>query len=161
MTCYHAGRRKRMTAFLWTVVILMAAALLAEILAFVGMALVARRAGRRAEQIKQQVAERLVPSVRLVKEVKSSLQLRAETISRDSQEIGALLANRFRSVQAVYLDTGRRAERIRLRLVEGVQTVEQQRRTRGLYREVVEPMQAASRVFRGLKIALWLLRRVA
>jgi hypothetical protein len=35
-----------MTAFLWTVVILMAVALLVEILAFVGMASVAMRSAR-------------------------------------------------------------------------------------------------------------------
>jgi hypothetical protein len=151
-----------MTAFLWTVVILMAAALLAEILAFVGMALVARRAARRAQAIKGEVAQRLEPSVRLIKELKLSLQPKAETMRRDSQEIGSLVATRFRAVQAACLDTSRRADLIRLRLTEGVRTVEQQRQgQRVAYRDFVEPIQAASRVFRGLKFALWLLRKVA
>ena len=151
-----------MTAFLWTVVILMAAALVLEILAFVGMALVAARAARRAGEIKEQVAQKLDPSVRVVKELTLSLQPQVETISRDGREIGSLLATRVRAVEAAYVDTSRRAERIRLRLTEGVQTVEEQRQgRRGIYREVVEPIQAASKVFRGLKLALWLLRKVA
>lgn len=152
-----------MTAFLWTVVILMAAALLAEILAFVGMALVAKRAARRAQAIRQEVAQRLEPSVRLVKELKLSLQPRAETISRDGREIKSLFATRVQAVEAAYLDTSRRAERIRLRLSDGIETVEQQRRhgQRVIYRDVVEPIQAVRRVFRGLSLALWLLRKVA
>ncbi len=83
-----------MTAFLWRIVILMAAALLAEILAFVGMAMVAMRAARRAEEIKEQMKGR-------------------------------------------------------------------QQGRRGIYREVVEPVQTASQVVRGLKLALWLFRKVA
>lgn len=152
-----------MTAFLWTVVILMAAALLAEIFAFVGMVLVAKRAARRAQTIRQEVAQRLEPSVRLVKELKLSLRPRAETISRDGKEIKSLFATRVEAVEAAYLDTSRRAERIRLRLSDGIETVEQQRRCgqQVIYREVVEPIQAVRRVFRGLSLALWLLRKVA
>jgi hypothetical protein len=150
-----------MTAFLWTVVILMAAALVAEILAFVGMALVATRAARRAQEIQELVTQKLEPSVRLAKELQLSLQPRIETISRDSKEIATLVAARSQSIQAAYLDTSRRAERIRLRFTEGVQTVEQQRHGRGIYRDVVEPLQSASRVVQGLKLALWLLRKVA
>ncbi|MFY9559516.1 MAG: hypothetical protein WAQ52_04710 [Terriglobales bacterium] len=151
-----------MTAFLWVVVILMAAALVAQILAFVGMALVSIRATRRAQEIKEQVTQKVEPSVRLAKELKLSLQPRLETISRDGKEIATLLTARSQSIQAAYLDTSRRAERIRLRFTEGVQTVEQQRHgQRGIYREVVEPIQAASQVVRGLKLALWLLRKVA
>ncbi len=123
-----------MTAFLWTVVILMAAALAAEVLAFLGMALVARRVARRAQAIRADVAQRLEPSVRVVKELKLALQPRAETISRDGKEMGSLLATRFQAVQAAYLDTSRR---------------------------VVEPIAAASKVLRGLGLALWLLRKVA
>jgi len=151
-----------MTAFLWTVVILMAAALLAEILAFVGMAVVAMRAARRTDEIKEQVTQKIEPSIRLAKELQRSLQPRMETISREGREIASLLATRSQSVQAAYADTSRRAERIRLRFAEGVQTVEgRQQGRRGIYREVVEPIQTASQVVRGLKLALWLFRKVA
>ncbi len=151
-----------MTAFLWTVVILMAAALLAEILTFVGMALVASRAARRAQEITRQVAQHVGPSARLAKEFQQSLQPHLETISREGKEIASLVTARSQSMQAVYADTSRRAERIRLRFTEGVETVEgQQQRRRGIYRQVVEPAQTASQVIRGLKLALWILRRVA
>jgi hypothetical protein len=151
-----------MTAFLWTVVILMAAALLAEILAFVGMAVVAMRAARRTAEIKEQVTQRIEPSIRLAKELQRSLQPRMETISREGKEIASLLATRSQSIQAAYVDTSRRAERLRLRVAEGVQTVEgRQQRRRGIYREVVEPIQTASQVVRGLKLAFWLFRKVA
>jgi hypothetical protein len=150
-----------MTAFLWTVVILMVAALLVEILAFVGMALVATRAARRAGEITEQFAEKLKPSVRLVNELKQTLQPLAETISIEGKEIASLVAARSQAIQAVYEDTARRAERLRLRLTEGVQTVEGQPPRRGVYRQVVEPVQTASQLVRGLKFALWILRRVA
>jgi hypothetical protein len=150
-----------MTTFLWTIVILMASALSAEIIAFVGMALVATRAVRRAKEIAEQLAQKAEPSVRLVNELKQTLQPLAETISREGREIESLVVTRSRSIQAVYEDTARRAERIRLRLAEGVQTVEGQPPRRGVYRQVVEPVQAASQVMRGLKLALWLLRSVA
>ena len=151
-----------MTAFLWTVVNLMAAALLAEILAFVVMAVVAMRAARRANEIKERLTQKLEPSIRLAKELQRSLQPRMETISREGKETASLLATRSQSIQAAYADTNRRAERLRLRVAEGVQTVEgRQQGRRGIYREVVEPVQTASQVVRGLKLALWLFRKVA
>jgi hypothetical protein len=151
-----------MTAFLWTIVILMAAALLAEILAFVGMAVVAMRAARRIDEIKEQVTQKVEPSIRLAKELQRSLQARMETVSREGKQIALLLATRSQSIQAAYADTNRRAERIRLRFAEGVQTVEgRQQGRRGIYRAVVEPVQTASQVVRGLKLALWLFRKVA
>jgi len=151
-----------MTAFLWAVVILMAAALLAEILAFVGMAVVAMRAARQTDEIKEQVTQKIQTSIRLAKELQRSLQPRMETISREGKEIASLLATRSQSIQAAYADTSRRAERIRLRFAEGVQTVEgRQQGRRGIYRKVVEPVQTASQVVRGLKLALWLFRKVA
>jgi hypothetical protein len=150
-----------MTTFLWTVVILMAAALVAELCAFIGMALVAMRAARRGAEMAEQVKQILEPSVRLAKELQQSLQSRLETISSDGQEIKTLLTTRAQSVQAAFEDTSRRAERIRLRWTEGVQTVEGQPGRRGIYHEVVVPMQTAGQVMRGLKIALWILRKVA
>jgi len=151
-----------MAAFLWTIVILMAAALLAEILAFVGLALVAMRAARRAAEIKEQLTQKVEPSVRLAKDLQRSLQPRVETVSREGKEIASLLTIRSQSIQAAYADTTRRAERIRLRFSEGVQTVEgRQQGRRGIYREVVEPLQAANQVVRGIKLCLWLLSKVA
>ena len=79
-----------MTAFLWTIVILMAAALLVEILAFVGLALVARRAARRADEIREQLTQKVEPSVRLAKDLQRSLQPRVETVSREGKEIAVL-----------------------------------------------------------------------
>jgi hypothetical protein len=151
-----------MTAFLWTVVILMAAALVAEILALVGMALVAMRAARRADEIGGQLKGKLESCVLVAKELQQSLQPRLETISQEGKEIASLLTTRAQSIQAALADTSRRAERIRLRFTEGVQTVEgQQQRRGGIYRQVVEPIQTAHHVVRGLRLALWLLRRAA
>jgi hypothetical protein len=151
-----------MTTFLWTVVILMAAALVAEVLAFVGMALVAMRAARRAVEVGEQLKQKLEPTVRLAKELEQTLQARLDTINRDGQEIAELVTTRSQSIKTAIDDTSRRAQRIRLRLLEGVQTVEgQQPGRRGIYRGVVEPIQAAGHVVRGLKIALWILRKVA
>jgi hypothetical protein len=151
-----------MTVFLWIVVILMAAALLAEILAFVGMALVARRAARRARAMQEEVKQKLEGSVHIVKEMRLSLQPHLEVISRDGKELASLLESRLRVLEAAYLDASRRAEGIRLRLNQGVRTVEQQGQAqRGMYREVMEPIEAASKIFRGLSLALWLLRKVA
>jgi hypothetical protein len=152
-----------MTAFLWTVVILMAAALVAEILAFVGMAVVAMRAARRAQEITEQVTQRVQPSVRLLKELTQTLQPQVETIRDDSKEIGSLVVTRARSIEATYSDVNRRAALIRLRFNEGVRTVEQQRQLgqESIRRDVVAPIQAARKMFRGLSLALWLLRKVA
>ena len=150
-----------MTAFLWAVVILMTAALLAEILAFIGLAVVGLRAARRADEIKEQVTQQVGPSMRLAKELQRYLHPRMETISREGREIASLVRTRSQSIQAAYADTTRRAERIRLRFAEGVQTVEGQQGRRGIYRGIVEPIQTASQVMRGLKLALWIMRRVA
>ena len=148
-----------MAAFLWTVVILMAAALLAEILAFVGMALVARRAARRATEISGQISQSAQASIHLVNEIRQAIQPRVGTISQDTREAALILTSRYQTMQAALSDASRRAERFRLRLNDSVQTVEEQRRA--VYREVVEPVQAAGQVLRGIKLALWLLRRVA
>jgi len=151
-----------MTIFLWTVVILMATALLAEVFAFIGMALVARRTARRAQEITELVKQRVEPSVRVIHELTESLQPQLEAIRRDSREAGVLVKTRLAVVQTVAADVGRRAARARLRLSEGVQTVEEQRRrSRGALREVVEPIRAAGTIFRGISLAIWLLRKVA
>jgi len=150
-----------MTTFLWTVEILMAAALLVEMIALVGLALVATRAARSASEITEQVTQRVKPSIRLLNELKQTLQPLVKTISHEGKEIASLATTRSKAIQAAYDDTARRAERIRLRLTKGVETVEGQPPRRGVYSQVVEPVQTASHVVRGLKLALWFLRRVA
>jgi len=151
-----------MTTFLWAAVILMAASLVAEIAAFVGMALVAARAARRAAELAAQVRGKIEPSIRIVTELQQSIQPRLETIASEGQQMAALLSTRTQSFQVALDDTSRRAERIRLRLLDGVETVEgEQRKGRGIYRDIAEPVRAAGQVIRGLKIALWILRRVA
>jgi hypothetical protein len=148
-----------MTAFLWTVVILMAASLLAEILAFIGMALVAKRTARRASELRRQISETDKASVNMVQETKLSIQPRLQAIHQDGRQMGLFVASRLGTLQAAYSDASRRAERIRLRLNDSVQTVEEHRR--GVYREVAEPIQAASQVLRGLRLAFWFWRKVA
>lgn len=150
-----------MTAFLWTVLILMAAALLAEVLAFAGMALVAIRAARRSAEMAEELKQKVEPTVRLAKELQQSMLPRMEAIQRDVQEIAALVATRSQSIQAAIEDTSRRVERIRLRLMEGVETVDGEPPRPGIYRQIAEPVQTAGQVMRGLKIALWILRKVA
>jgi hypothetical protein len=151
-----------MATFLWTVVILMAAALLAEVLAFIGLAALAMRAARRGKEITEQVTQIVQPAIQLATEIQRSLQPRLETVSREGEEIASLVTARSQSIQAAYADTSRRAERIRLRFSEGVQTVEGRTNgRRGIYRDVVEPIQTASQVVRGLKLAFWIMRNVA
>ncbi len=139
----------------------MAAALLAEILAFVGMALLAMRAARRSAEIAGELKQKLEPTVQLAKEFQQSMLPRLETVQREGREIEALVASRSQTIQAAIEDTSRRAERIRLRLTEGVETVDGQPARRGIYRQIAEPIGTASHVMRGLKIALWILRKVA
>jgi hypothetical protein len=150
-----------MTTFLWTVVILMATALLAEIFAFVGLVVVSMRAARRGREITDQVMQKVQPAVRLVNELKGSLQPQVETVSREGKEIVSLVTARSQSINAAYDDTSRRAERIRLRFADGVRTIGGRTNGRGIYRQVAEPIQTASHVVRGLKLAFWIMRRVA
>lgn len=151
-----------MTVFLWVVVIVMAVSLLAEILAFIGMALVARRAARRAKEITEQILQRVNPSIDLVKETRLSLQPLVQSVVADGGQIRLLLSARLQSLQVAAADAARRSQRIRLRLSQGVQTVEQQQRAqRGSYREVAESVHNARKVLRGLSLALWFLRKVA
>jgi hypothetical protein len=151
-----------MTTFLWVVVIAMAAALLAEIFSFIGMAVTMSRAAKNAAEVSNRVKEQLEPARRTIQDLKTFITPRVENITKDGKEIGTLLATRIHTIQAAAVDTSRRAERIHLRLMEGVQTVgETQTRGRGIYHNVAEPIHAATQVLRGLKIALWILRKVA
>jgi len=150
-----------MTTFLWVVIIAMAAALLAEILAFAGMALVVARATRRVGEITGEFKQRLEGSRRAVDELKLFITPRIETIAVDGKEMGALLATRLHMIESAVVDTRRRSDRIRLRLLEGVQSVAGNQKRRGIYRDVMEPVQTATQVLSGLKFALWLLRKVA
>jgi len=151
-----------MAAFLWTIIVVMAVALVAQIVALVGIASVLARATRRSEELNQQVKSRVESSVRIAKELRQSLQPSVSTIGHETKEITSLVSTRARAMQATFADIDRRIERVRLRFVEGVETVEgEERKGRGLYRDVVEPIQTASQVVRGLKLALWILRKVA
>lgn len=151
-----------MTNFLWVVVILMSVALLAEMLAFVGMALVARRAARRAREITGEISQRVKASAELVEATKRNLAPHMQSLVADSAEMKAVLASRLQSLNAARQDAARRASRLRLRLGDSVQTVgQQQQAQRGSYREVVESVQEARKVLRGISLALWLLRKVA
>ena len=101
-----------MTTFLWVVVILMAAALLLEIVAFAGMAVVTMRAARRSVEIAEQIKQQVEPSVRLVSELQQFLQPRLEAMANERKQIAELVSTRSESLQATIEDTRRRAERI-------------------------------------------------
>ena len=148
-----------MTAFLWIVVILMAVALVAEIVALVGIALVRRRISRRAREIRRDVMDKVRPSVEVVKELRLATQPRLESIRANGTEIGSRLSLRIETVKAASSDAVRRLERTRLRLSDSMELVEQHRR--GVYRDVVEPIQTAGQVWNGIKLALWFWSKVA
>jgi hypothetical protein len=151
-----------MTTFLWTVLILMAVALLAEIVAFAGMAIVALRAARRGAEIADKLKQAIEPSSRNVKELRQLIQAQVESITTERKAIADLVTIRSAAVRAVRDDTNRRAERIRLRLLGGAQSVDGAfSGRRGIYYEIAQPIQTAGQVMRGLKIALWILRSVA
>ena len=135
--------------------------MLAQIAALVGLAQVAARSTRFASETAEQLTQKVQPIIRLTTEMAQTLQPTVEAIGRQSKEIGSLVSTRAQSIQAAYVDTSRRAERIRLRLTEGVGTVDGRPPRRGIYRQVAEPVQTASHVVRGLKLALWLFRKVA
>ena len=148
-----------MTTLLWTAVILMAPSLLAEIFAFIGFVVLTKRKTRRASELTRQISVPTRTFVEVVEESELLVQPRLQVVAENARQIGVLLASRLGTIEAAYWDANRRAERIRLRLHDSVQTVEQHRR--GIYHEAVEPIQVAAHAFRGLKIAVWLLRRVA
>lgn len=148
-----------MTAFLWAIVVLMSAALLAQIFALVGMLLTAKRAARRISEIKSQISDRMHASTVLMKEMRLTIQPRLTTIRQNGKEVKALAKSRWQSTQVALSDANRRAQRITLRLNDGVQTVGQQGQR--IYQDVIEPIQSASQVIRGLKAVLWLFREVA
>lgn len=147
-----------MTNFLWVVIVLMAASLVAEIAALAGMIITVLRAAKRGKQIAAQLSERIGPSVRLVKETRAALEPRVQAVTLDSQEMGTLLKNRLDAMKAAYADASHRAERARLRLNGTIQTVEGQG---AAFREAVAPMQIVGQLLSGVKAALWVLRKVA
>lgn len=148
-----------MTTLLWTIVVLMSAALLAQIIALIGMLMTAKRAARRISEIKRQISDRMHASSVLIKEMKLTIQPRLTTISQDATEMKALAESRLQTARVAVADATRRAQRIRLRLSDGVQTVGQQGQR--IYQDVVEPIQVASQMMRGLKAMLWIFREVA
>jgi hypothetical protein len=145
------------------VVILMAVALAAEIFALVGLMLVVRRATCNAEAMKEELAQKLRPSIRLVEDLKIFLQPHAEVLQRDGKEIAATLAARTQSVKVTLQDADRRVQRIRLRFqTDGIQTMEQLQSSRRVIEQgVVRPVLTVGRVVRAVSAAIWLLRKVA
>jgi hypothetical protein len=146
--------------FLWVVVILMAVALAAEIFALVGLMLVVRRATRSAQAVKEELAQKLRPSIRVVEDLKVFLQPHAEVLQRDGKEIAATLTARTQSAKAALQDADRRVQRIRLRFqTDGIQVVEQLQASRRVIEHgVVRPALTVGRV---VSAAIWLLRKVA
>lgn len=149
--------------FLWVVVILMAVALAAEIFAMVGLALVVRRAVRSAQAVKEELTQKVQPSVRAVEDLKLFLGPHAEVLRRDGGEIASLFTARTQSLKATFQDVERRAQRIRFRLrTDGIQTMEQlQSGRRVIEHGVVRPALTVGRVVRAVSAAIWLLRKVA
>jgi hypothetical protein len=140
----------------------MALALVVQIIAFAGMAIVALRAARRGAELAEQVKQQVQPSILFAGEIRESLRTHLETISNEGKQIAEVVTNRSQILHAMIEDTARRAERVRLRLLGDFETVEGEKPgRRGIYREIAEPIRTASHVMRGLKIALWIMRRVA
>jgi hypothetical protein len=158
-----AEAQLRVMTFLLIVVIVMSAALVAEICAFIGLALVARRAARNAAVLQRELSEKFHPTMRIVEELKIGLAPRLQTIQSNATEVAALVSNRARVIKAIGQDTHRRAELLRLRVNnEGIQTVEQLRQGETAVRGgILPPIQTLRKVLRGFGIAIWLLRRVA
>jgi hypothetical protein len=150
-------------AILWAVIILMAVALAAEILALVGLMLVVQRATRTAEAVKEELEQKLRPSIRVIEDLKLFLEPHAEVLQRDGKEIAATLTARTQSVKATLEDADRRVQRIRLRFrTDGIQTMEQlQSSRRVIEQSVVRPVLTIGRVVRAVGAAIWLLRKVA
>jgi hypothetical protein len=152
-----------MTEFLWTIVIVMAVALAAEIFALVGLVRVALGTARSFGAMKAELAEKLQPSRQLVEELKQSLPAKIDVIRGNGQAMAATLRERFVVTKAAYQDARRRAQRLGLRLSsEGVQTVEQQQRGQPAAADGVwNPMRGVNSVVSGVRATLWLLRKVA
>ena len=149
--------------FLWVLVVLMALALAAEILALVGIALLAAGATRRVAATQKELAAKFHPAIRTIQELQIGIAPRLEAIQNDSKEIASMLSNRARVIQAVGQDTQRRAQRLQLRMNNnGIQTVEQLRQGKRAVRGgILPPIETIRGVLRGVSIAFWILRKVA
>ena len=152
-----------MNAFLWTVVIVMAVALAAEILALGLLGRLALRRMRGLRAIKSEVKERIELTRKSFQELKQPILNSATVVRRNGQEMGSTVRVRFRSSEAAYEDARRRAQRIGLRFGnDGVQTVEQhQRGEAGVRGGIWEPIRAVGSVVGSVGATLWLLRKVA
>lgn len=149
--------------FLWIVVVLMALALVAQVLSLLGMAVVAAGAFRSAMRMKAEISEKLSPSVRLARDLTQSLRPEVQRFRRDAMEITTILSRRFRAVRMVLQDTTRRKERLLLRLSrEGGASVQRlQRDGQMVRRGVLQPIRSAASVALGVSATTWLLRKVA
>jgi len=148
---------------LWIIIVAMAVALATELISFIGMVVVTHSAVRRMTAIKQELAEKLQPSILLTKEIRQSLQPDYEKLLDDSRGIIIIGSGRCRAMRAAWQDASRRTERLRLRFNrESVPTIERLQRERGeVNRGIVEPIRKISTVAMGVRGAAWLLRKVA
>jgi hypothetical protein len=149
--------------FLGIVVVLMALALVAQVLSLVGIAVVASGSFRSAMRMKAELSEKLSPSVRLTRDLTQSLRPEVEKFRRDATEITTILSRQFRAVRMVWQDTTRRKERLLLRLSqEGGASVQRLQRDGQLVRRgVLKPIHSAASVALGVSATTWLLRKVA
>ena len=142
---------------------MMAVALVAEIVALIGIALTISRAVRRASLVRNELAERLRSSMRMAREVAQAVRPDLEGIRLNGSEIVRTARAEIRLIGVAAQDFTRRAQRLRLRFSrEGVSTVEQFQKDRRLVsRAVVRPIRTAASVALGLRATTWLLRKVA
>lgn len=149
--------------FLWIVVVVMALALLAEIGACIGLAVVVSRSGRKAAALQKELKEKARQSKNLVEGLRNEITPQLETIQKNSAEVVSLVSHRARVIKAVAQDTQRRSQLLRLRLRhEGIQTVEQLHEGQTAVRGgILPPIETLRKIVRGVGIAIWILRRVA
>lgn len=151
------------TMFLWIVVVMMALALVAQVVSLLGMALLTAAAARRATLMKAEISKELSPSVRVIRDLTRSLRPEVEKFRGDAAEITTILSRQFRAARVVWQDANRRKERLLLRFSrEGVASVQQLQRDRHIVRQgVLKPIREAASVALGVSATTWLLRRVA
>lgn len=152
--------------YLWAMVIVMAAALATEIVAMIGMGVAARGAARRIGAMQEEIAVCARPTVRLLEELKTSLQPSADVVRREGTEIGVLLTSRLGELKTAYEDLSRRSRRLRLRInSDSLPTVQQmQRGVHVTVQGVMNPIRVVkgiAQLARGVTAAFWLLRKVA
>lgn len=149
--------------FLWIVIILMAVALVAEIIALIGIAVTASRATRHAILLRDEFAARLKSATGTAREIADSVRPEVEKIRRNGAEIATTVHAAFLPIREAWQDLSGRAQRLRLRFSrEGVATLGRlQSDKRVVSRGVLKRMRTAASVALGVRATTWLLRRVA